>query len=52
MHVRTLALSLIMPVLLAGCATQTTMAYSDKSNTPANPTDTVFLMTATMREIR
>jgi hypothetical protein len=49
MHFRKLALSLIIPVLLAGCATPTTMAYSDKSKTPVNPTGAVFLMTATLK---
>jgi hypothetical protein len=48
MLARTLAL-LLMAAVLAGCATRTTMAYSDDAKTLIAPGDAVFLMSATIR---
>ncbi len=49
MLVRVVALLLLLPGLLAGCATPTRMAYSDESRTLVNPGSAVFLMTATVK---
>jgi hypothetical protein len=46
---RVLALSILIPSLLSGCATPTRMAYSDESKSPVAPTSAVFLMTATIK---
>jgi len=40
---------LLLPGLLAGCATPTKMAYSDEFKTVVKPSDAVFLMTATTK---
>lgn len=40
---------LLLPGLLAGCATPTKMAYSDEFKTVVKPSDAVFLMTATVK---
>jgi hypothetical protein len=49
MLVRVVALLLLLPGLLAGCATPTKMAYSDESRTVVKPSGAVFLMTATVK---
>jgi hypothetical protein len=49
MLLRVVALLLLLPGVLAGCATPTKMAYSNEFKTVVKPSDAVFLMTATIK---
>jgi hypothetical protein len=46
---RVLVTIALLPIVLAGCASPTKMAYSDKSKIAVAPNNAVFLMTATIR---